>query len=66
MGIKWKHIDLVKRTLDIQQSSHYLPGAGIFPKDPKNETSKRLIALPKSIIPLLNQYKLHQAKERLR
>lgn len=57
LGLEWKHIDLKKGTVKIEQASQYLPGEGIFNKDPKNESSERLIALPKSLIALLEQYK---------
>lgn len=61
MGIEWKHLDLIKGTVIIEQSSQYLPGAGIFHKDPKNQSSDRLIALPKSVILMLKQYKAYQS-----
>jgi integrase len=65
MGLEWKHFDLDKKTISIQQCAQYLPGKGIFLKDPKNETSKRLISVPASVMELLKRYKKEQAAERL-
>ncbi|HWR42266.1 tyrosine-type recombinase/integrase [Sporomusa sp.] len=66
MGIEWQHIDLDKQTLSIEQSSHYINRVGIITKSTKNQSSERLISLPKSIIELLKQYRSHQNTERLR
>lgn len=66
MGIEWKHIDLDKGTLLIDQSSHYINRVGIITKDTKNKSSERLISLPDSIIELLKQYRAHQNSERLK
>jgi integrase len=60
MGLEWKqHIDLKQGIVKIEQASQYLPGEGIFRKNPKNESSERIIALPKSVIALLEQYKAY-------
>lgn len=66
MGLEWKDIDFDKVQLMIRQVSQYLPGKGIFTKEPKNETSIRTIGVPLSVITLLKQYKKHQAEERLK
>ena len=46
MGLEWKDIDIDNCTLEVRQASQYLPGKGCFVKDPKNESSKRLISVP--------------------
>ncbi|MDF2892066.1 MAG: hypothetical protein K0R80_2433 [Clostridia bacterium] len=63
-GLEWQDFDSQKQMLTIRQSSQYIPGKGIFTKSPKNESSKRLISLPKSIVSLLNEYKLWQNGEK--
>jgi integrase len=65
-GLEWKDLDFDKCTLEVRQASQYLPGQGCFIKDPKNETSKRLIAVPASTMSLLKKWKAQQAEKRLR
>lgn len=60
LGIEWQHIDFRSRTLKIEQTSQYIPRRGVITKDPKTETSNRLIGLPKSICALLKKYRIHQ------
>ncbi|WP_372997424.1 tyrosine recombinase XerC [Lutispora sp.] len=57
-GIEWDDISLEKGLLQIRQAGQYLPGEGTFTKVPKNESSKRIISLPGTVISLLKQYKL--------
>lgn len=66
MGLTWPCIDLDKGVIDITQASQYLPHVGVFTKDPKTETSKRKLSLPGPVIDLLKQYKVQQAKEKLK
>jgi integrase len=66
MGLEWKDINLDFCTLDVRQASQYLPGQGTFIKDPKNETSKRLISVPAGTIALLKKWKVQQAEQRLK
>jgi integrase len=65
-GLEWQHIDFCKSSLRIEQSSLYIVGKGLITKDPKTELSNRLIAVPTSVIELLNQHKDEQAMERQR
>lgn len=65
MGLEWADVDFNKGTLEVRQAGQYLPGKGIFTKEPKNETSKRIIAVSSSVIALLRKHKAHQAEERL-
>lgn len=65
-GLQWHHIDFDKCTVKIEQASQYLPGKGIFIKETKNESSKRIITISTSIINLLKQYKAKQAAKRLK
>lgn len=65
-GLQWHHVDFDKATIKIEQASQYLPERGIFIKDTKNESSKRIITISASIINLLRQYKAEQAAQRLK
>jgi integrase len=58
-----KDIDYVNNTVHIQRASQYLPGKGIYPKDPKNEGSDRVISLPKEVIDTIKELD-HQNKLR--
>ena len=64
MGLEWKDIDYEKRTIDIRRTSQYLPGKGIFTKEPKTELSTRVITIPDTIVALLRDYQKRQASER--
>jgi integrase len=66
MGLEWKDIDLETCILEVRQASQYLPGKGCFIKDPKNETSKRLIAVPANSVALLKKWKAQQSEQRLK
>lgn len=61
MGLKWKHIDFKNSTIEIEQASQYLPGEGTFTKDPKNESSNRIISMPR---PTMRILKIHETNEK--
>jgi integrase len=66
-GLEWeKDINFDRCTLEVRQASQYLPGQGCFIKDPKNETSKRLIAVPGTTMALLKKWKAQQTEKRLK
>jgi len=66
MGLEWKRINFEQSTLEVSQAGQYIPGQGAFIKEPKNETSKRIIAIPPAVMALLKQYKALQAEGRLK
>lgn len=66
LGLEWQDVDFDRRLLDVQRSSLYLPGRGIFSDDTKNSTSRRVISLPADAVSLLRQHRAHQQEERLR
>ncbi|MCL6560226.1 MAG: site-specific integrase [Firmicutes bacterium] len=66
MGLEWKDIDFAAATLRVHQASQYLPGRGVFTKEPKNESSVRILALPSFLVVMLKQYKKEQAEARLK
>lgn len=65
-GLEWVDVDFERSTIEIRQTSQYLPGKGIFTKEPKNEGSSRLIAVSASVMALLKQHKAAQAEDRLK
>jgi len=66
MGLEWSDVDFENDAINVHQSSQYLPGVGVFTKEPKNETSNRALAVPASVMALLKQYKAQQSEERLK
>lgn len=56
MGLEWKDIDFDNKSIEIRQSSQYLPDEGTFTKNPKNETSKRRISVNDTLLSLLKEY----------
>lgn len=65
MGLEWRHIDFNNNTITIEQSSQYLVGKGIFTKTPKNESSIRVISMPKNVMDLLKAYRVEWAAAKL-
>lgn len=65
MGLEWQDVDFEANTVEVKRASQYLPGHGVFTKEPKTETSKRVIAVPASVMAVLKQYKAAQAEHRL-
>ena len=66
LALEWQDIDFDNCFITIDQSAQYIPGKGHITKDPKNETSKRTVPVPPSIMPLLKKYKAWQNEEKLR
>jgi len=66
MGLEWADVDFDNSLLHVRQSSQYLPGQGSFTKEPKNETSKRMISVPGFVMALIKQYKVEQSQDRLK
>lgn len=64
MGLEWQDVNFEEGTITIRQASQYLPEKGTFTKEPKNEASKRVIAVPPSVMALLKEYKIKQAEEK--
>jgi integrase len=63
MGLEWQDIDIKSKTLEIRQASQYLPGKGVFLKDPKTETSKRKMSVHSGLLKLLEAYKADQQEK---
>lgn len=59
-GLTWDDIDFENCILRIERATQYIPGKGTFVKEPKNKSSKRVIAMPKIAIDVLREYKAEQ------
>lgn len=66
MGLRWENVDFNENTIRIIQASQHIPGMGTFIKDPKNDTSKRTIKIPSTVMDLLKQYEIEQSKNKLK
>ena len=66
LGLEWQDINFKNSSLTVRQASQYVSSIGIYTKDPKTETSNRIISIPESIIKLLKEYQKEQLKTRLR
>ncbi len=64
-GLEWADVDFAQGLLDVQRSSLYLPGKGIFADETKNHTSSRVIKLPPDALLILRQYRARQQERRL-
>ncbi|MGI1659590.1 MAG: tyrosine-type recombinase/integrase [Desulfitobacterium sp.] len=60
MGLTWDCIDFDNKTIEIRQSSQYIPGKGVFTKSPKNESSKRKISVNDALLTQIKDYKKEQ------
>ena len=56
-ALEWKDVHLKRATLTIRRSKSVVRGFGVIEKSPKNETSIRVIALPKLLVDNLIEYK---------
>lgn len=63
-GLEWSDIDFANCILRVCCATQYVRGAGLLTKEPKNDSSKRTIKLPREVFALLKEYKNWQARER--
>lgn len=64
-GLEWSDIDFENNLIRIRQASQYLPDIGVFQKDPKNESSIRVIAMPQIAMDMLSKYKAWWNEQKL-
>lgn len=64
LGLEWQDIDFHNKTLFIQRSSQYLAGRGVYTDEPKNPTSKRVIAVPDAVLSILEEQRQWQMKHK--
>ncbi len=62
LGLRWSDIDLVKGELRVERTLNYKGNYGFFENDPKSETSKRLIILPRFMIDMLHAHYERQSE----
>ncbi len=65
LALEWNDIDFQNSFIRIDQAAQYIPGKGHITKDPKNESSKRTVPVPASLMPLLQKHKIEQTEYRL-
>lgn len=66
MGLEWSDVNFENNTIAVQKAAQYLTGIGHFTKEPKNESSKRVLPIPASVMTLLRKYKVYQAQEQFK
>ncbi|MEG2638952.1 MAG: tyrosine-type recombinase/integrase [Clostridiales bacterium] len=66
MGLEWKDINFEQSVINIVRTSQYISGQGIITDETKNESSKRAIKSPNSLLVDLRKYRLWQNEERLK
>ena len=65
LGLTWDSIDWEKCEIKIEQNTIYVERK-IYTKEPKTETSNRIVDVPSYVMNLLRQYRVQQSKERLK
>ncbi|MBY0005742.1 site-specific integrase [Priestia aryabhattai] len=65
LGLEWKHIDLVKGTLQVKQALSYVNQKHII-REPKTKNSIRTVSLPEVLVDELKKYKSTWNKKRLK
>lgn len=65
-GLTWDDIDFARGTIDINKTTQYVPGYGIFEKPPKTASSVRTIYLAPTTIQILKKYRKEQLTEKMR
>ena len=57
VGLEWSDVDFKNETIEVNKSTQYLPEKGIFDKDPKTESSNRIVPIPSYITNVLLEYR---------
>ena len=65
LGLEWSDIDFENNLISISKASLYLPDRGIYEDTTKNESSERIIKIPKEMVKLLEEHKEEQENMRL-
>jgi integrase len=60
MGLEWRHIDLKKGTMRIEQAAQYIKGQGTKIKPPKTDSSIRTISIPAFAVTALKRWDIEQ------
>lgn len=62
-GLTWNDLDVKNGIIDINKSSLYLPGKGVFDDQTKNASSERSIKIPSFVVELLQELRREQITE---
>jgi len=65
LALRWRCIDLDRKTLTVQQSLEYTKAHGLRFKDPKTDAGKRKITLPDIVVATLREHRRSQLELRL-
>ncbi len=57
-GLEWSNIDFEEATITIERSVTTVKGFGVVEKEPKTESSKRIISISDKLISTLKEYKI--------
>lgn len=63
-GLEWKDVDFENNKISILRDSIYIEALGTYTGRTKNDYSKRTLTMPKSLVPILKEYKEWYDKER--
>jgi integrase len=63
-GLEWSDIDFDASTAAITKAAQYLTGKGMFTKEPKTATSRRVVKLPEEMVALLLEHRRQQSDEK--
>lgn len=66
LGLKWAAVDFKGNRIHIENSVLYSADRGIYEDTPKTETSVRWITLPAETMQLLREWKVEQAKHKMK
>lgn len=64
LGLTWDHVDYAKNGIYIEQTLNRVDGKNII-KSPKTKSSVRFVALPSSVMALIQEYQLARERDRL-
>lgn len=65
LGLSWDAVNLDNKTISVIQNLEYISGKYYF-KEPKTLKSKRTIAIPKSLVPILREHYRWQCEMKVR
>ena len=65
-GLTWDDVDFENKRININKTTQYVTGVGVFEKGTKNTTSNRVVYLSDTTINILKQYHMEQMKLKLK
>jgi integrase len=65
LGLTWRHVDLVKKTLNVRQQLQYVAKQGYIFREPKTNKSKRQVPLTPQVVQVLKEVRKTQAEYKL-